>query len=251
MGLGNEHRWGVRMKRRIKGGVSFIRTKAAPRVTQGEPHNRTPMLGMLLVGAVIILLVIAMIGIVAFVYGSDMPAREWKQLLDRDDVLILDTETTGLSKAAQIVEIALLDTRGVVRINSLVMPAGRRRMGASRIHGLTYRQLVEGGARPWCAVAPEVATALQAANIVLAWNSDFDVRMLRQTDKRYGLSPTLPASLRVRCAMLDYHGDRISLVGAVMDEGVAEGTAHRALGDCQLVLAVMRAVVRRAHGSGS
>ena len=208
------------------------------------------MLGMFLLAAVIILLVIAMIGAVAFIYGKDMPAREWKRLLERPDVLILDTETTGHSKAAQIVEIALLDTRGVVRINSLVMPVGRRRIGASRIHGLTYRRLVEGGARPWCAVAPEVAAALRAAKTVLAWNSDFDVRMLRQTDKRYGLSPTLPANLRVRCAMLDYHGDRISLAGAVMDEGVAEGTAHRALGDCQRVLAVMRKVVGRAHGSG-
>ena len=233
--------------------VSFIRTKVARRVTprREKPHNRAPMLGMFLLAAVIILLVIAMIGAVGLVYGKDMPAREWKPLLDRHDVLILDTETTGRSRSAQIVEIALLDTRGVVRINSLVMPAGRRRIGASRIHGLTYRRLIEGGARPWRAVAPEVATALREANTLLTWNSDFDVRVLRQTDKRYGLPPTLPASLRVRCAMIDYHGDRISLAGAVLDEGIMEGTAHRALSDCQSVLAVMRAVVRRAHGSGS
>ena len=209
------------------------------------------MLGILLLAAVIVLLVIAMTGAIAVVYGKDMPAREWRPLLDRHDVLILDTETTGVSKSAQIVEIALLDTRGIVRINSLVMPVGRRRIGASRVHGLTYRRLVEGGARPWSAVAPEVATALREANALLAWNSDFDVRMLRQTDKRYGLPPTLPASLRVRCAMIDYHGDRISLAGAVMDEGVPEGTAHRALGDRQSVLAIMRAVVRRANGSDS
>ena len=209
------------------------------------------MLGTFLVAALVILLVIAMIGVVAVAYGKDMPAREWKPLLDRHDVLILDTETTGRSSAAQIVEIALLDTRGVVRINSLVMPAGRHRIGASSIHGLTYRRLVEGGARPWCAVAPEVARALRQASTLLTWNSDFDVRMLRQTDERYGLPPTLPASLRVRCAMIDYHGDRISLAGAVMDEGLAEGRAHRALSDCQNVLAVMRAVVRRAEGTGS
>ena len=98
-------------------------------------------------------------------------------------------------------------------------------------------------------MAPEVAKVLREARALVTWNSDFDVRMVRQADKRYGLPPTLPASLRVRCAMVDYHGDRISLAGAVMEEGVTEGTPHRALGDCHSVLAVMRAVVRRADGS--
>ena len=111
------------------------------------------MLGMFLLAAVIILLVIAMIGAVGLVYGKDMPAREWKPLLDRHDVLILDTETTGRSRSAQIVEIALLDTRGVVRINSLVMPAGRRRIGASS-HSRTHLPTIDRGAErgrgaPW------------------------------------------------------------------------------------------------------
>ena len=207
------------------------------------------MLGIFVVAGVIIFLIIALIGAFALAHGKDMPAKKWRPLLDRRDVLILDTETTGHSRSAQIVEIALLDTRGAVRINSLVIPEGRRRIGASRIHGLSYRRLVEGGARPWSAVAPEVATALREAKTLVAWNSEFDVRMLRQTDERYGLPPTLPASLHVRCAMIDYHGDRFSLAGAVMDEGVDEGTAHRALSDCQSVLGVMRAVVRRSDGS--
>ena len=59
------------------------------------------MLGMFLLAAVIILLIIAMIGSVGLVYGKDMPAREWKPLLDRHDVLILDTETTELTPQAR------------------------------------------------------------------------------------------------------------------------------------------------------
>ena len=32
------------------------------------------------------------------------------ELLNRQDILILDTETTGLGKAAEVVEIAIVDT---------------------------------------------------------------------------------------------------------------------------------------------
>ena len=51
----------------------------------------------------------------------------WKSLLDRRDVLIVDTETTGLDSTAEIIEIAMLDTTGKPRFEALALPAGRVR----------------------------------------------------------------------------------------------------------------------------
>ena len=36
----------------------------------------------------------------------------WSTLLDREDVLILDTETTGLKPHHEVVEVAVINTRG-------------------------------------------------------------------------------------------------------------------------------------------
>ncbi len=48
----------------------------------------------------------------------------WNDLLDREDVLIVDTETTGLDAKAEVIEIAAVDTCGKIRIHALTLPAG-------------------------------------------------------------------------------------------------------------------------------
>ena len=47
-----------------------------------------------------------------------MIAQEWSELLDRQDVLIFDTETTGNGERAELLEIAVIDTTGRVRYNA-------------------------------------------------------------------------------------------------------------------------------------
>ena len=171
----------------------------------------------------------------------------WKSLLDRRDVLIVDTETTGLDGTAEIIEIAMLDTTGEPHFEALALPAGRVPAAAAAVHGLTREALEAGGARPWPAIHGAVVERLLEARYVLAWNAPFDRRMLQQTAKRHGLPPT-------RCTWLDLLPDyramrkgrgRNRLEQAAAREEVTAGTAHRAMGDCRTVLAVMRAVVER------
>ena len=69
-----------------------------------------------------------------------------RDLLDRDDVLLVDTETTGLSDKAEVIEIAAIDTVGNLRLSVLSMPEGRISSGASRVNGLTRKE-VEGRVR--------------------------------------------------------------------------------------------------------
>ena len=72
--------------------------------------------------------------------------REWAGLLNRADVLILDTETTGLDWP-EIVDIAVIDTRGYRRLNRLVLPAQSDiEAGAVAVHGITPEKLREAQA---------------------------------------------------------------------------------------------------------
>ncbi len=64
-------------------------------------------------------------------------------LLNREDVLILDTETTGLNENAEIVEI--VDTTGTTRYSAPIMPKGR--IPSADIRGLTQAEKAERTAR--------------------------------------------------------------------------------------------------------
>ncbi|MDE0680150.1 MAG: 3'-5' exonuclease [Gammaproteobacteria bacterium] len=170
--------------------------------------------------------------------------RKWKAFLDRSDVLILDTETTGISDRSEIVEISIIDTTGAVRFDALAMPQGRIPSAASDIHGLTRKKLKEEGAKAWPELHREVMDIIRSADTVLAYNAEFDLRLLTQTAERYELRvPRDPSWYDV---LEDYRMLRPTgshkLVSAVRREKVKiEGQAHRALYDCQCVLAVMRA----------
>ena len=44
----------------------------------------------------------------------------FEELLERRDVVIVDTETTGFDSNAQVIQVAVLNTRGEPLINELV-----------------------------------------------------------------------------------------------------------------------------------
>ena len=69
----------------------------------------------------------------------------WAALLDRTDVLILDTETTGLGGRAEVIEVAMIDTTGTVRFEALSICAIRTRLPRPLPHRLSLPRL-----RPPC-----------------------------------------------------------------------------------------------------
>ena len=167
-----------------------------------------------------------------------------RDLLDRDDVLLVDTETTGLGDKAEVIEIAAIDSVGNLRLSVLSMPEGRISSGASRVNGLTRKKLKAEGARPWPELHEQVKSVLESVSIVVAWNAPFDVRMLNQTTDRHGLS-----NIRVEIADLlrayrRFRPDgRHRLVDAVKREGAKwSGESHRAEADCRAMLAVLRKI---------
>ena len=99
-------------------------------------------------------------------------------LLDRRDVLIVGTVTAGTGVREEVVETAVLDTTGVVRLDASSLPAG---------DAATRRP-----ARPWPAVHGELVELLAAATLVVGYSAARHMRMLAQTAERHGMKK-LPA----------------------------------------------------------
>ena len=96
----------------------------------------------------------------------------------------LDTETTGLERSDEIVEISIIDDEGQVVFESLIKPSQPIPYSATRIHGITNEEVQT--ARSWPAVWPQVRSAL-FGRLVVIYNEEFDVRLMQQSHKRYNL----------------------------------------------------------------
>ena len=182
--------------------------------------------------------------------------KRWAgELLNRRDVLILDTETTGLDGTAELVELAIIDTTGKVLLDELIKPTVSIPLDASRIHGITDSVLRKAGAKTWLFHHNTFRNTVLAANMLLVYNLEYDERIIRQTYGKYDLPNPLRSirSIRSECVMLKYaeyrgipgrYGDYRwhKLVDAYGHECGGTTQEHRALSDCRMVLGVMQAV---------
>lgn len=152
--------------------------------------------------------------------------------------VILDTETTGLGKTDEIVQLAVIDLDGNVLFNENIKPTKRKRMSqdAVAIHGLTMKALSQ------CPTFAELAEPLERAlgtKTVIAYNGEFDARMYVQTLK---LAGGYLHRGDWECIMLEY----AKYVGEWDDYHQnyrwhrLPGGTHSALGDCRATLELLR-----------
>jgi DNA polymerase-3 subunit epsilon len=106
-----------------------------------------------------------------------------RQILDKRPVY-LDTETTGLERTDEIIEISIVDDDEQVLFSSLVKPGQPIPPDATRIHGITNEEVRT--APTWPAVWPQVRAAL-FGRLVVIYNEEFDIRLMQQSHARYRL----------------------------------------------------------------
>ncbi|MES0838367.1 3'-5' exonuclease [Nocardiopsis tropica] len=155
--------------------------------------------------------------------------------------LVLDVETTGLGSEAAVVEVAVLaaDT-GEVLLDTLVDPDGVAvELGARRVHGITEAE--SAGAPAWPQVWPRLAQVV-GSRLLIAYNKDFDRRLVRQACRRYGLRPP---QWDWACAMA-WRG----AAAHTSRPGPLTGGGHRALGDARAARDVVLAVADTAYVVG-
>ncbi len=166
-------------------------------------------------------------------------AKRAAELLEQGFVVI-DFETTGFPSdpTTRIVEVAVMDHRGGVLLNTLVNPQRHIPSSAARVHGIRDRDVVN--APTFAEVYPMLADLIVNTRAV-AYNYTFERAMLSLVCDQCGLPPP---TVDWRCAMRAYQSFRglrgfKSLSDACMAEGITIADAHRALGDCKMTLALI------------
>ncbi|MCU0514855.1 MAG: 3'-5' exonuclease [Anaerolineae bacterium] len=179
--------------------------------------------------------------------------QEWAQSLFRlDNFYVLDTETSGVGKLDEIVQIGIVDKYGSTVLNTLVKPTRPLLPAVIAVHGITNERLRE--ALPFTEFYVRLS-ALLAGQTLVAYNMAFDWRMLAQTTALYRL-PNLHTGVR-HCAMLAYARYRgqfdlkkrsyrwYKLSEACTQQRIKVENAHDALGDVQMTLALLAKMAGR------
>ena len=106
-----------------------------------------------------------------------------RQKIEQKPVYI-DTETTGLSRTDEIVEISIIDHDGTELLSKLVKPSQAIPREAERIHGVSNHMVQN--AQAWPILWPQIRAILYG-RLIGAYNAEFDARMMEQSHQRYRL----------------------------------------------------------------
>jgi DNA polymerase III epsilon subunit-like protein len=110
--------------------------------------------------------------------------QEAEKFLDSHPIY-LDTETTGTGLQDEIVEIAVIDHDGIILLDKLIKPKIKIPKEASQIHQIT-NELVRN-APTWADIWPDLKSVLSNREVAI-YNAEFDLRLMRQSSLKYGLS---------------------------------------------------------------
>ena len=163
-------------------------------------------------------------------------AAEWaKEVLATDNILFLDTETTGL--AGEIIELAIIDCLGNVRFNSRFKPQVAIEPGAAAVHGLTIEALA--GEPDWADRYEEVKAILTNAAAIFIYNREFDTERIDSMSRRRGLELI---QFKSHCVMewyAQFVGEWSERYRSYRWQPLGGGD-HSALGDCLAALSVVQ-----------
>jgi DNA polymerase III epsilon subunit-like protein len=161
---------------------------------------------------------------------------QWAQLMMTLNAYILDTETTGLDRSAQICEITVLNPGGTPAINTLLNPGIPIPIEASNVHGITDVMVQDAPSFKEIRVQLE---ALLRGQTCIIYNVGYDTKLLQRSgfDLRFcAWECAMEAYARFYGQWSSYHGSFTwqNLVKAIEQCGLEfPEPAHRSLGDCQ------------------
>jgi DNA polymerase III subunit epsilon len=163
----------------------------------------------------------------------------------------IDTETTGLEKQDEIIEISILDSDGSSLFQSLVKPTGSIPQSATRVHGITSIDVFKAPA--WPVIWPKVRSVL-FGRLIVAYNAPFDLRMMQQTHARYRLPwresfewldvMALYSRYRAIWDPIRKSMRLFSLDAAGKDFQISLKNSHRATADAELTRAVLHSIAQ-------
>ncbi len=174
---------------------------------------------------------------------------EMKAIFAKRNFVVIDTETTGLHRPCEIIDIAILDSIGNILLDTLIKP---REAISEFIFSLTnIDNAMVKDAQDWPHIKPYVLTLIQGRDII-TYNAKFDRHMMHCSDDMWGLPQTDYHSFGTwTCAMEayaphggvwnDYYGNWkwVRLGDAMNQQGLIMGEAHRALVDAKATFSLL------------
>lgn len=166
-----------------------------------------------------------------------------QRLLDRP--VYLDTETTGLERDDEIVEISIVDDDCQVLFHALVKPSRPIPPAVTRLHGISNAMVQSERSWP---IVWQMARPFLLGKTVVIYNAEYDLRLMQQSHARYKLP--WRENLNTICAMklyAEYRGDwdprrrayrYIRLEDAGKQCSIDLPNAHRATADALLTQAL-------------
>ena len=153
--------------------------------------------------------------------------------------IILDTETTGIEKDDEIIELAICDLNGKILFNSKIRPVRKQTLHpkASEKNKITMKDLENA---PTLAAVSDKLKQILSGKTVIAYNASFDMRLYRQSAyaaKRIKRNIFIPKKwLDLMIPFSEYYGfwgdERGSFVWQRLSNH-SHSADHSAAGDCQ------------------
>jgi DNA polymerase-3 subunit epsilon len=186
-------------------------------------------------------------------FASRAEALAWaRELVVRDDVLYVDTETTGVRFGRDdVIDIGIVDSAGRVVMDQLVRPSVAIPADSEAVHGISNRAV---STAPRLADLWDDIRRLLNGRVVVSYNATFDQQMLLDASRKRGLQWIEPQ--RWDCAMEVFAayneqashyrpGYRwINLETAARTLGL-DLPEHRAVSDAMLCLELVQELSRR------
>ncbi len=157
-------------------------------------------------------------------------------LEEKDQWLILDTETTGLHNA-EIVQLGIIDLEGKIVIDTLIKPTISIPKDASAIHQITDETVKNAPSFP--EIYPLFLEKIKDKKILI-YNKGFDTKIIDYSCKINNLTPIDLAS-KSQCLMLEYavyYGEWNDYHQNYKWQPLYGGD-HSAVGDCQASLKLL------------
>lgn len=188
----------------------------------------------------------------------EKPFAQWcKEVIESNNYVFCDTETTGTKRWDQIIELAIIDTAGTVLYDKLIKPTCEMNPGAFEAHHITEAMLAP--ARSFAQEWPDIERAI-AGRAIITYNAEFDARMMQQSGfaqkiilkdidyyclmKEYAQFWNAPSKQGVWLGSQKLSGNAPfqKLQEACRQQGIEFEQNHRALGDTLAALSIIKRI---------
>lgn len=178
--------------------------------------------------------------------------RWLRTLPSRTDWIVLDLESTGFHKTAEVIELVIVDHTGTILLNTLIKPQGVSHPMALAAHGIRSYDTKDA---PLFRDIWETLLPFIDGKEMISYSVAFDLRILMQSAAIYGLSFPVVST---RCLMNAYarycrpylHPEQYKpypLWAACEHLGIEDKRFHRAETDTLVAFQLLQALIQQAQ----